>query len=127
MVTADLEELGAGSDSLRNFARVDEQIRSTYELIQQGKMPESETLVGKFLNWFFGAEDDEVREQEIDGSKLPDYQIVRRYLGPAGLYVQTEEDGWFVAGTLLPKDSGPLTARIADERKNTLRPARTRP
>ena len=79
-------------------------------------MPESETLMGKFLNWLLAPEnDDEVREQEIDGSKMPDFQIARRYLGPTGLYMQTEENGWLVVGSLLPKDGLPYAARIADE------------
>ena len=29
---------------------------------------------------------------------------VRRYLGPAGVYVRSEDNGWYVAGCLLSKD-----------------------
>ena len=34
------------------FSRTDEQFRPTYELIRQGKMPESESLLGRTLNTF---------------------------------------------------------------------------
>ena len=46
---------------------------------------------------------------------MPDYEVARRYLGPTGLYIQTDEDGWFIAGSLIPKDSQPATARVVDE------------
>jgi hypothetical protein len=46
-----------------------------------------------------------LREQSIDGSKLPDFQAVRRYLGPAGLFSRSEDDGWFMTGVLLNKQA----------------------
>ena len=79
---------------------------ATYELIKQGQMPQAETLVGKALNSLLAPDEEgAVREQEIDGSKLPDYQAVRRYLGPAGMYVRTEKDGWSITGCLLSKEA----------------------
>jgi hypothetical protein len=87
-----------------NFAKTDEQYRPTYELIRQGKMPESETLFGRLLNTFLGPGKKGVpRKQEIEGSKMPEFDYVRRYLGPAGLYATSEENGWFIKGFLLPK------------------------
>ncbi len=101
-----LEKLGAGEDSLRMFTRTDEAYRPTYELIKQGKMPEAETLLGKALNRLFGPEEEGVlREQQIDGTKMPDFEAVRRYLGPGGLFVQQEADGWLVVGCLLNKEA----------------------
>jgi hypothetical protein len=46
-----------------------------------------------------------LRTQRIDGNKLPDYDMVRRYLGPAGMTMTTEEEGWFVTGFLLNKEA----------------------
>ena len=112
-VMQDLEQLGARNDSLKLFARVDEQCRVTYELVKQGIHPESKTLFGNFVNWFYAPEEnDKLRKQRIDGTKMPDFQMVRRYLGTTGLYVQTENNGWFVAGSLLPKDAGPAAAQV---------------
>ncbi len=115
LVSSDLAQLGANQDSLRLFSRLDEQMRPTYELIQQGLMPQSETLFGKFINWYFEEADENPREQFIDGSKMPDFQIVRRYLGPTGLYLQTEENGWLIVGSLLSKESLPATSQVAEE------------
>ena len=105
IVNESLNKLGAGEESFRFFIRTDEAYRPTYELIRQGKMPESETMFGKALNSLLGPEDEDVlREQEIDGSQMPEYQVVRRYLGPAGLFLQTEKNGWFITGCLLNKE-----------------------
>jgi hypothetical protein len=87
----------------RFFSRTDEEYRPTYELIRKNKMPESESLFAKLLNNLFGTPKSGVRRQKIDGRKLPDYQVVRRYLGPAGLQTTSEEDGWFLKGFTLTK------------------------
>ncbi|MEN6405825.1 MAG: hypothetical protein ABFC77_05065 [Thermoguttaceae bacterium] len=90
---------------LRTFSRTDEEYRPTYELIRQNKMPESEGLMAKLLNGLFGeGKKGEVRTQRIDGRQLPDYQVVRRYLNPAGFQVTSEPDGWFLKGFTLTKD-----------------------
>jgi len=103
-VDATLKELGATESSVRVFSRTDEEYRPTYELIRQGKMPESETLFGRMLNATLGPnKKGVVREQKIDGSELPDYQVVRRNLGPAGIFVSSEPEGWFAVGFMLPK------------------------
>jgi hypothetical protein len=104
LVNTYLDRLGAGEDSLRSFSRTDEEYRPTYELIRQGKMPESESMLGRILNRLLGSDEDDVlREQKIDGSQLPDFQVVRRYLGPAGLFMRSEQDGWYASGLLLNK------------------------
>jgi len=46
-------------------------------------------------------EEETDRTQEFDGSKLPDYGIVRRYLGLMGNAVVTEDEGWFITGVVL--------------------------
>lgn len=105
-IDAALSEVGSGVDSFRHFVRTDEAARVTYELMQQGKMPESESALGKVINqlWSLGQEDETVtREQEIDASKLPPFAQVEGYLGPSGSYARTEKDGWFVSGLMLKK------------------------
>lgn len=88
------------------FSRTDKEYRATYELIRQGKMPESETMLGRLLNTVFGAGKKGVlRQQEVDGSKLPDFEVVRRHLGTAGGFGVTEKDGWFLKGFMLSKEA----------------------
>ncbi len=104
MINEQLKRLGAGEDSFCFFSRTDEEYRNSYELIRLGKMPESESMFGKLLNRLLGPEEKGVlRKQRLDGKSLPEYQIVRRYLGPAGLFVTTREDGWLVTGIMVSK------------------------
>jgi len=111
-----LSRLISGPVSFRCFLRTDEAYRPTYELLRQGKMPESETLLGRILNRMLTPPEDEdegvLRKQKIDGRELPSFEMVRRYFGPAGLIVRSEDDGWFIAGATLNKQAPQARAVI---------------
>jgi len=99
------QRFGFEQKCARMFSQTDEEYRPTYELIRQNKMPESETMLARLLNGLFGqGKKGVVRRQKIEGEKLPDYDVVRRYLGPAGMAVTSERDGWFIKGCLLTKE-----------------------
>ena len=101
-----LKRLGAGRDALRSFTRTDESHRGTYDLIRQGKLPQGETILARVLNNMMGSgKRDDVRKQEIDGTKLPAFEDVQKYFGPAGAYLHTEEQGWVLVGCLLKKEA----------------------
>ena len=111
LIEKHLREIGANEDCVRFFTRTDEAYRPTYELIRQGRMPESESMLGKLLNRWLGPEDEGLlREQQIDGSKMPEFEKVRHYFGPAGLFADSEDDGWFISGCLLEKRAGDMAA-----------------
>lgn len=101
---AALKDLGAKSDSCRVFTRTDHASRVTYEMVRQNKMPEAESLLGKALNELFAPEEeDTLRDPKFDGTKLPEFDKVKPYLGPAGMFLRTEDLGWSVSGCLLAK------------------------
>ena len=105
VIGAKLEELG-DERCAGVFSRTDKEYRATYELIRQGKMPESETMLGRVLNTLFGAgKKGVIRDQEVDGSKLPEFDFVRRHLGTAGGFGLSEEEGWFMKGFMLSKEA----------------------
>jgi len=105
LVQDELKKFAATENSAMTFSRTDEEYRSVYELFRQGRMPESETMFGKLLNLVLGDNNKSnvPREQRFDGSKLPDFEAVRRYFGPAGVTINTEDDGWFLTGFTLNK------------------------
>jgi hypothetical protein len=106
LVNGTLLQFAPPEHCLEAFSRTDEEYRPTYELIKLGKMPESETMLARILNAIAGPTKKGVgRKQRINGSKMPDFQIVRRYLGPAGMEMTSEANGWFVKGFMLPKQS----------------------
>lgn len=103
-VNAELVKLGAGTDTCRFFSRNDQEVRTTYELIRQGKMPESETILGRLLNQLFAPEEKGVmREQQIDGKDLPEFEAIAKYFGPSGLFARAEADerGTIIVGCML--------------------------
>ena len=96
--------MGSKNDSLRYFGRTEESYRANYELFKQGKLPAAETLLAGFLSAFLGSEGDSGhRKPEFDGSKLPDFDSIKKYLGPGGLFAQSEDNGWWLVGCLLKK------------------------
>ena len=100
-----LDNLGSGKDSLRFFSRTDQEYRTTYELLKLGKMPEADTILARVINRLAGPKQPKAhREQRIDASKLPDYEKVRPYLGPAGTFMRSTDKGWVLTGALLTKD-----------------------
>lgn len=99
-----MKKLGAGDNCVHAFVRTDETFRPTYELVRMGKMPESETMLGRILNALLGPrKKGAVREQQVDGAKLPEYESIQHYFGPAGLFGAAEDDGWFLVGFTLKK------------------------
>jgi hypothetical protein len=106
-VSTALDNLGGGTQAVRHFVRTDKAYMTTYELVRQNKMPEAQTVLGKVLNRLFAPEEDDdamvVRQQQIDGAKMPEFDKVREYLGPGGFFVQSEDDGWLVRGCLLER------------------------
>lgn len=108
-VATTMDRLAPGSRSMWSFARTDETYRPTYELVRQGKMPQAETMFGKLLNNLLTTEVEKEegvpRKQKIDGTNLPSFEVVRRYFGPAGRVLRSDQDGWFLTGALLNKEA----------------------
>jgi len=104
LVGEQIEKFRTKEKCVRVFSRTDEEYYPTYELIRQNKLPQSETMLARLLNGLFGpGKKGAVRPQKIDGSQLPDYQVVRRHLGPAGLQATSEPTGWYLKGFTLAK------------------------
>lgn len=116
LVMQELEARGGGEAALHLFSRTDEAYRPTYETLRQGKMPESKSMLASLINAIMGqTEDDPPREQMIDADSLPEFEIVRRYLGPTGAYLHTEDDGWFFEGFLLTKHTDDVADAAGDD------------
>jgi hypothetical protein len=94
--------------SFRQFERIDRVIRTNYEMMREGKMAASNTVLARILNHVFMSQNentDKVRQQQIDASQLPsdfDKQVAP-YLGPSGWVMETTNDGWLITGCLLER------------------------
>jgi hypothetical protein len=103
-VQVELGKFVSASTAARGFGREEAVVRPTYELLRQGAMPKSQSLLGQMLNDALGdGKPGTVREQKIDGSTLPEFDVVRRYFGTNGLAMETLSQGWYIVGLALPR------------------------
>jgi hypothetical protein len=104
-----MNKLAPGERSAYHFGRSDEEFRPTFDLIRQGKMPQSKSMLGKLLNKVLTTEDEKKqgvpRHQRVNGANLPEFEAVRRYFGPHAAVVRSDKDGWFVTSVLLNKEA----------------------
>ncbi len=111
--------VGAGPISFRVFSRTDQAVLPTYELIRTGQMPQSETILGKFLNSMSAETKEGIpRKQKIDGSQLPDFSTVQKYLGPAGSFVTSLDDGWLCVGLMMAPQPVVVNAPAPADQQN---------
>jgi hypothetical protein len=102
-VQAELGKFVTAGTSARGFGRDDKSIRPAYDMLRQGAMPKSKSLFAQLLNDMLGdGKPGSVREQRIDGSTLPEFELVRKYFGISGLAMESRSQGWYVVGLSLP-------------------------
>jgi hypothetical protein len=121
-LTKSLDKLSDSSRvRFRMFSRLDQMLKTNYEMMRTGKMADSETFVARLLNKVYGkkAENEGKRVQQIDGSQLPeDYEKeIAPYLGQAGWVMETIDSGWRFSGCVLPKEKAKATIAEAPESK----------
>ncbi len=127
MVKETIDQMVPQDKCGRIFSRTDEEYRPTYEMIKQNKMPESESMFAKFLNNLFGEGKKGARQQKIDGSKMPDYEMVRHYLNPAGMQITSEKDGWFLKGFTLNMEAVKGEQTVQSSQSQTPAEPQTKP
>ncbi|HEX5470610.1 MAG TPA: hypothetical protein VFW73_01930 [Lacipirellulaceae bacterium] len=100
-----MNDLAPGERCSWVFGRSDEEVRPTFDLIRDGKMPQSKSMLGKLLNKLLTTADEKrqgvPRRQRINGANLPDFEAVRRYFGPHASVARSEKDGWFITDAML--------------------------
>jgi hypothetical protein len=100
-----MNKLASGERCSWVFGRSDEEVRPTFDLIREGKMPQSKSMLGKLLNKMLTTADEKKqgvpRRQRINGANLPEFEAVRRYFGPHASVARSEKDGWFITDALL--------------------------
>lgn len=103
-VTAEMKKFFPTPSAMRSFGRAEETVRPAYEMLKAGSMPKSKSIMGQLLNGLLGdGKEGSVRSQKIDGSTLPDFELIRRYFGTVGLGMESVADGWYLAGIALPR------------------------
>ena len=103
----------------RMYHRLDQMMKTNYEMLRTGRMVESETFVARLLNRVYGkdAKGDKKRVQQIDGSELPENydEEIAPFLGQSGWVMETTDSGWRFSGCLLAKEKAKATVAEAPE------------
>lgn len=106
-VAAALAEIAPKQQCSWSFTRTDESIRPTYALLRENRLPEGQSFFARLLNELLTSPADQknqlLRQQRLDGSQLPSFELARRYFGPSGRNVRSDEDGWLITGVMLNK------------------------
>ena len=96
--------------SARQFGRLDKALEANYELLRQGKMEQSTTVLAKIVNQIFKSGSQDAKEnstelKRLDGKELPaDYaKAIAPYLGIMGWAMEVEEGGWRISGCVLKR------------------------
>ena len=96
------------STCMEVFSRNAEKWMLAYELFRQGKLPEADMPLAQILNGMLNdSTEGETRKPMFDGSKLPPFDTVRRYLGTGGIIATSDRDGWLIVGFSLSKNGPP--------------------
>jgi len=94
-------DAGKGERFLQIFGRSGDLIMPTYELAREGKVPESQTILGAILRAIIAGNGGR-RNLDFDRSTLPPFEQIKGYFGTAGTVGTVEADGWFIEGVQLP-------------------------
>ncbi|MEL7499615.1 MAG: hypothetical protein AAFN77_18575 [Planctomycetota bacterium] len=102
----------------RHFGRLEKSLEINYEMLRNGEMGNAQTVLARIINQIAAknradealaqgkaVDPDAVREQKLDGSKLPEdfATSIAPYLGVLGSVMEAEDEGWRITGCLLKK------------------------
>lgn len=99
-VTKALKDLGCKDPSYDRVVRLKLSIRAKYELLRQGKLKGSDSVLVSIYRRLF-AEEDGGEPDSLSAERLPPIQEIEKYFSSGGSYVDVVEDGWSVTGFLL--------------------------
>jgi hypothetical protein len=95
-----LKDLGCTDPAFDRAVRTNLSLRAKYELLRQGKLKESGSVMASFYRRFLQDADQE-EDDPLKAGTLPPLEMIEKYLPSGGSYFETTEDGWSMTGFLL--------------------------
>ncbi|TWU26403.1 hypothetical protein Pla52o_02560 [Novipirellula galeiformis] len=95
-----LKDLGAQEVSLSRIARTKLSLRAKYELLREGKLKDSDSVLASVIRRVF-KDEEEGEADPLDAAKLPPLSAIEKHLPEGGNFIVTEKDGWSLSGFYL--------------------------
>tara|TARA_R110002049_G_scaffold2750_9_gene22342 strand:- start:9643 stop:11721 length:2079 start_codon:yes stop_codon:yes gene_type:complete len=99
-VAAAMKDLGADKVAYDRLVRLKHTLRVKYELLRQGQLKDSDSVLFKLLRRI-DEEEDGGQPDPLNASKLPPLKEIEQHLPEGGSYIETTEDGWMMSGFFL--------------------------
>ncbi|MDG2222770.1 MAG: membrane or secreted protein [Rubripirellula sp.] len=99
-VQSAMKDLGVTSPAFDRIVRMKVSLRTKYQLLRQGQLKESDTILGSFYRRIFETQDAD-EAQELNTAKLPALSEIEEFLPNGGSFFETTESGWSFSGFLL--------------------------
>ena len=101
-VVESLQELGCKQPVFDRVVRTKLSLRVKYELLRQGKLKDSDSVLAKLIQRIAEEELEQGGEPDpLNADKLPPIEKIEKFLPDGGSYFEETEDGWKVTGFLL--------------------------
>jgi hypothetical protein len=95
-----LKELGAKTPAFDRMVRTKLSLRAKYQLLRQGKLRESDSLLATLAKRLFEDEDGG-QPDPLNAAKLPPLKQIEKFLPDGGSFIESTDEGWSVTGFLL--------------------------
>lgn len=99
-IVSSLKELGCTSPAMDRVVRTRLSLRAKYNLLREGKLKDSDSVLSSFYRRFLEDQEAETNEA-INATDLPPLSVIEKYLPNGGGFFETTEDGWSLTGFLL--------------------------
>ena len=99
-IVSSLKELGCTSPAMDRVVRTRLSLRAKYNLLREGKLKDSDSVLSSFYRRFLEDQEAETNEA-INATDLPPLNVIEKYLPNGGGFFETTEDGWSLTGFLL--------------------------
>ncbi|MFK8114610.1 MAG: membrane or secreted protein [Rubripirellula sp.] len=100
VVASSLKQLGAANPSFDRVVRTKLSLRAKYQLLRQGKLKDSDSVLASLARRFFEDEDGG-QPDPLNAAKLPTLETIEKFLPAGGSFVESNKDGWLMTGFLL--------------------------
>lgn len=96
-----MKQLGAAEVSFDRIVRTKLSLRVKYQLLRQGRLKESDTLLASLIRRAFENADEGGEPDPLNAAKLPPLNQIEKHLPEGGNFIEVTEDGWEMTGFFL--------------------------